>query len=90
MPTTTILELWAPWCEGSRRIAPCMAELSAEQSKRVRFEKLNTDEDSERAEALCIHVLPTFLALDGEREIARLEGEHNRDELRRLALSDSL
>lgn len=40
-----VVDFWAPWCGPCRVITPIMKELAAEYGDRVKFVKLNVDEN---------------------------------------------
>jgi thiol-disulfide isomerase/thioredoxin len=78
----TILEIWAPWCGASRRMALALAALSAELEPQVAFRRCNADAAPEALGEYRLRVLPTLLFLDEqERELARLEGVCGRGEV---------
>ena len=81
MPTKTIIECWASWCEASRRMAPRMAEFYAAHQGEIAYRRWDADELPERMAEYQIRVLPTLLLLDGEREVARLVGERGSEEI---------
>ena len=78
-PKTELLEYWAPWCEASRRMAPRMAELSAEVGNSVLIARACADETDMTDPML--RVVPTILFLRGGEEYARLEGERSKEEI---------
>lgn len=62
-----LVDFWAPWCAPCRMIAPIIEDLSAEMSDRVKFCKLNTDENQQTASQYGIRGIPTLgIFRDGE------------------------
>jgi thioredoxin 1 len=78
-PKLEVLEYWASWCEASRRMAPRMAELSAQLGPSVSIARRNADEADLGEHAL--RVVPTLLFLRDGQERARLEGERSQEEI---------
>jgi thioredoxin 1 len=82
----SVVECWAAWCDGSRRMAPQMAELAAEFHGEVEFRRLDADLSPEQMEDYGIHTLPTLLFLRDGQETGRMVGERSAAEIReRLA-----
>jgi thioredoxin 2 len=44
-----LVDLWAPWCGPCRMIAPVLDELASQMAGRVRFVKVNVDENPSTA-----------------------------------------
>lgn len=61
--SAVLLEFWAPWCKPCAKLEPVLAELAA----RVRIERVNADDDPDRAAQYDVLSLPTcVLLVDGE------------------------
>ena len=82
-PVPVLLDLWAPWCGPCRMIAPVLDELALEMAGRVRFAKLNVDENAATAARFKANSIPTLLVLKGGREVDRLVGVQPKAEIKR-------
>jgi thioredoxin len=57
-----IVDFWAAWCGPCQQMAPVFEELATEYKGKVKFVKVNTDEQPEIAQAMRITSLPTIVA----------------------------
>lgn len=55
-----IIDFWAPWCGPCRSFAPTF-EMASEKHPDVTFVKINTEEQTELAQALQIRSIPTLM-----------------------------
>jgi thioredoxin len=69
-----LVDMWAPWCGPCRMIAPTIEELAVEMAGRVKFAKVNTDENPATASRFQISSIPALLVFKGGREIDRIIG----------------
>ncbi len=82
-PLPVLVDVWAPWCAPCRSIAPAIEELAAEHAGRVRFAKLNVDENPATASRFGIRSIPTLLVMQGGREVDRIIGALPKPEIAR-------
>ena len=64
-------------------IAPVLDELASEMAGRVRFAKLNVDENPATAARFRVNSIPTLLVFKGGREVDRLVGVQSKPEIKR-------
>lgn len=78
-----VVDMWAAWCGPCRMISPVIDELATEMAGRVRFAKLNVDENPATAERFRVRSLPTLLVFKDGREVDRIVGVQPKSEIAR-------
>src|SRR4051812_28442873 len=71
-PLPVLVDMWAPWCRPCRMIAPVVDELASEMAGRVRFAKLNVDENPATASRFNVRSIPALLIFAGGRAVDRI------------------
>jgi len=80
-PIPVLVDMWAPWCGPCRIIAPVIDELASEMAGRVRFAKLNVDENPATASRFNVRSIPALLIFAGGREVDRIVGVRPKSEI---------
>jgi len=78
------VDYWAPWCGPCRAMAPVFEEMSVEYSGKLRFAKMNTDENPNTPSRLGIQGIPTLIFFKDGKEINRMVGFGGRAALKRM------
>lgn len=78
-----LLDIWAPWCVPCRSMEPVVAEIASTFAGRLRVARMNVDESPETVTRLRIRGVPTLIIFEDGREVARMIGVRDKDQLLR-------
>ncbi len=79
-----VVDFWAPWCGPCKAMAPVFEELATEYASRVKFVKLNTEEEPQVAAQFQITSIPTLLVFQGGQLVDGAVGALPREQLVQL------
>ncbi|MES2604810.1 MAG: thioredoxin TrxC [Pseudomonadota bacterium] len=69
-----LVDCWAPWCGPCKSFAPVFEAAAQQLEPRVRFAKLNTENEQEIGSLWGIQSIPTLILFREGREAARMSG----------------
>jgi len=69
-----VVDFWAPWCGPCHMIAPTTEKLSEEYKSKVKFCKLNVDENREIAMKYQVMSIPLLLFFKGGEQVDSVLG----------------
>ena len=70
----TVVDFFADWCGPCRKLSPILEEVEGELTEKVKFTKINTDENIETAKKYQVSGLPTLLVFKDGEVIERMVG----------------
>jgi len=69
-----VVDFWAPWCGPCHMIAPVTEKLSGEYTGKVKFCKLNVDENPQMAMKYRVMSIPLLLFFNGGQQVDSVLG----------------
>ena len=78
-----LVDFWAPWCVPCRIVSPALEKLSSEYSNKLKFAKLNVDDNQETAAQFDVRGIPCMIIFSKGNELDRVVGAYPETELRR-------
>ncbi len=70
----TVVDFFADWCGPCRKLSPIIEEIEQELSEKVKFTKINTDDNIELAQTYQISGIPTLLVFKNGQLAERMVG----------------
>ena len=70
----TVVDFYADWCGPCRKLSPIIEEIDSEMGDKIKFLKINTDENIEVAKQYQVSGLPTLLVFKNGEAVERLVG----------------
>lgn len=77
-----MVDFWAAWCAPCRMVSPTVEELAKEYQGKMKFMKLNTDENSDIASKYNIMGIPTLMFFKDGRTVDSIVGAIPKQQLK--------
>ena len=78
-----MVDFWAAWCGPCKVVSPIVEELAEEYSGKVKFVKLDTEENFDTPDRYGIRSLPTLMVFKGGELVDQIFGARPKAELKR-------
>lgn len=78
-----LVDFWAPWCGPCRIVGPALDKLSSEYSTKLKFAKLNVDDNQEISARFDVRGIPCMIVFKNGNEADRIIGAYPEAELRK-------
>ena len=80
----TFVDFWASWCGPCKMIGPVFEELSKEYSGKVKFAKVNVDENPKTPTNYGVRGIPTLIMFKGGKVVDQIVGAVPRSQLENI------
>ena len=78
-----LVDFWAEWCGPCHQISPILEGLAEEYDGKIKFVKMDTEDNFETQEIYSILSLPTLLVFKDGQQIERITGARPKSDLKR-------
>ncbi len=79
----TLVDFWASWCGPCKMIAPVVEELSGEYEGKVKFGKVNVDDNPSTASKYGIRSIPTLVVFKNGAVVDQIIGVRPKGDIKK-------
>ncbi len=77
--TPVLVDFWAEWCQPCKMVDPIIEDLASEYGDKIKFGKMNVDENSNTPGSFGIMSIPTIMIFKNGKPLETMIGVQPRD-----------
>lgn len=81
-PVPIIVDFWASWCGPCQRLAPIFESIAPSYEGKLRFAKLNVEENQQAAQDNGVMSIPCLIVFKDGKEVDRITGAMGEEQLK--------
>jgi len=82
-PLPVLVDFWAPWCGPCKAMNPILEELDKEYTGKVKFVKINVDENIDVPGTFNVMSIPTFVLFKGGQPVSSFIGGRTKEDVKK-------